>query len=131
MNIDQIHAELTGWVRSDVEPSYPRGLGACLWVSSAVQARWGLTAIEGIFVDDPDDLAGEIDAGHVYTHAWNHTADGTIVDGTAGQFHRDGPVAQVIAPGDDLHRRYLTWEQIPVGLHDAVDEAVQGSYPDP
>lgn len=123
--------QLNAWVTAEVEPSFPRGFGACMWVSHVVEERHGIEATEGIFVDDPDRLIEEIEACHVYTHAWNVKPDGTIIDGTAGQFHAAGPVARIIGTDDPEHRHYLTWEQIPAELHDAVDDAVQASYPDP
>jgi hypothetical protein len=131
MTDDELLTEITHWVAAEVETSFPRGFGACMWASDVTSERYGFAGIDGLYVDDPDDLPGAIASGRIYTHGWNVRPDGSIVDATAGQFHADGPVARIIGPDDPDHRHYLTWEQIAAELHDAVDDAVQASYPDP
>lgn len=131
MTDEELLAEITNWVTEEVEPSFHRGFGACMWASDVIADRYGFAGIDGLYVDDPDDVQAAIASGRIYTHGWNVRADGSVVDATAGQFHASGPVARIVAVDDPAHRHYLTWEQLPVELHDAAENAVQASYPDP
>lgn len=118
------------WVELQVEPGYPRGLGACLWVPSHLETAYGWPADGGVFFDG-DDLASATRAGTVYEHYWNVLSDGSILDATAGQFHYDGPVVRVLEADDPDYKRYVLWNDVPDDLTDAIDDAVQGSCPDP
>jgi hypothetical protein len=90
----------------------------CLEVSMAIEKELGFKWQEGVYTgpgrnrdwevaaSDYYDNAGEDD--EIYSHSWNVTSDGTILDATADQFEGEDNPIRVIPPDDPRQEWYTT-----------------------